>query len=123
MNSTLPPAVADFFKGSTAADPDAWSAPFTEDAEIHDPVGQPPLTGRAAVRERMASFLPYLTEFSGLVPTDAYRAGDSTAVHWTATATMANGRDLAWTGITVFSLDGAGAIREMRAYFDPSIFA
>jgi steroid Delta-isomerase len=123
MNPTMPPAVADFFAGSKAADPDIWASPFATDVEVQDPVGQPSLTGRAAVRERMATFLPYFTEFTGLTPTDAYQSGDSTAVHWTATAITATGRRLAWAGITVFTLNDAGHIQHMRAYFDSSIFS
>jgi steroid delta-isomerase len=123
MNLDLPAAVASFFDGSKAGDPDVWAARFTDDADIHDPVGQPPLTGRAALRDRMAGFLPYFTRFSGLLPTHAYQAGDSTAVRWTATATMASGQDLSWAGITVFTLDDDDMICRLQAFFDASVFA
>jgi steroid delta-isomerase len=119
----LPAAVAAFFTGTRAADPDAWVAAFADDAEIHDPVGTPALRGRAELRDRMAGFLPQLARFSGLVPGDAYVCGPSTAVHWHATATTTTGRDLAWSGITTFGLDDRGRIAHLKVWFDPSVLA
>ncbi|GAB1645358.1 nuclear transport factor 2 family protein [Krasilnikovia sp. MM14-A1259] len=123
MNDKLPTAVADFFGGSRTADPDAWARPLADDALIHDPVGQPPFTGRVAFCERITGFLPHFSRFDGLTPTNAYHGGASVAVHWRATANTATGRELAWTGITVFTLDDHDKICQLRGYFDPSIFA
>ena len=118
----MPPAVLRFFQASQQGDADAWASAFAEDALFHDPVGTPPLEGRAAVHDLVSSVLATFRPFHGLMPTEAHSAGSSVAVAWRGTAVTETGGTVEWSGINVFELDGTGLIREARAYFDRAAF-
>ncbi|MFD5542000.1 nuclear transport factor 2 family protein [Streptomyces sp. NPDC127079] len=118
----MPPAVLQFFQASQNADADAWSSAFAEDALFHDPVGTPPLEGRAAVHDLVVSVITGFSHFFGLTPTEAYTAGASVADTWHGAAITQDHRPVNWSGISVFALDDTGRIREARAYFDRAAF-
>ncbi|CAM5311972.1 nuclear transport factor 2 family protein [Streptomyces aurantiogriseus] len=118
----MPPAVLRFFQASQNRDAEAWSGAFAEDAFFHDPVGTPPLEGRAAVRDLVVSVITGFSPFLGLTPTEAHIAGDSVAVTWHGAAITRDRRPVNWSGISVFELDDTGRIREARAYFDRAAF-
>ncbi|GAA2014404.1 hypothetical protein GCM10009839_06650 [Catenulispora yoronensis] len=119
----LPAPVAAYFAASESGDPRAWSATLAEDAVVRDPVGAPEVRGRAAMFERLSGVLPLLAAFSGLQPDAVHPGGDSFAVSWHATATTVAGKDLAWSGISIFTVGDGGLIAAMDTYFDASIFA
>ncbi|WP_242890451.1 nuclear transport factor 2 family protein [Actinomadura litoris] len=118
----MPPAVLRFFAASQEGDATAWAATFAEDGVFHDPVGQPPLIGRDAIAGFIASVLPRFRPFLGLTPVEAHTVGGFTAVSWRGAAVSLSGTPVNWSGINVYELDGAGLIREARAYFDQRIF-
>lgn len=118
----MPYAVLQFFQASQRGDADAWAASFAEDALFHDPVGTPPLTGRAAIHDLVTSVLTTFRPFFGLTPTEAHTVGDSVAVAWYGAAITHDRRPVNWSGINVFELDDAGLIREAKAYFNRAVF-
>lgn len=118
----MPPAVLQFFQASQNGDADAWADAFAEDALFHDPVGTPPLEGRAAVHDLVTSVLTTFSTFLGLTPTEAHTAGNSVAVTWHGAAITQDLRPVNWSGINVFELDDTGRIREAKAYFNPAAF-
>ncbi|MFM9679192.1 nuclear transport factor 2 family protein [Streptomyces brasiliscabiei] len=64
------PAVLQFFRASQKRDADTWSGAFAEDALYCDPVGTPPLEGRAAVHDLVVSVI---TGFEPLARADSHR--------------------------------------------------
>ncbi|MEU6585598.1 nuclear transport factor 2 family protein [Nocardia sp. NPDC046763] len=119
----MPAAVMQFFTASRSGDADAWAEAFAVDGVFHDPVGEPPIVGRAAIREFIASVLPNFNPFLGLTPREAHTVGNSVAVSWTGAAVTDTGTPVNWSGINVYDLDENRLIREARAYFNRAIFA
>ncbi|RSM99496.1 hypothetical protein DMB42_42075 [Nonomuraea sp. WAC 01424] len=78
----MPAAVLQFFTASQNADADTWAAAFADDGVFHDPVGPPPITGRAAIHRFIASVLPGFHPFLGLTPLQAHTVGNQVAVSW-----------------------------------------
>jgi steroid delta-isomerase len=118
----MPRAVLQFFAASRTGDLDGWAASFAEDALFHDPVGQPPHRGRAAIRAFLGSVVPGFDPFLGLTPLAAYTVGGSVAVSWRGAAVTRAGRPVNWAGINVCELGDDGLIQEARAYFDLAVF-
>ncbi len=118
----MPAAVMQFFTASQTGDADAWAAAFTVDGVFHDPVGEPPIVGRTAIGEFIASVLPNFSPFLGLTPHEAHTAGNAVAVSWTGAAVTLAGTPVNWSGINIYDLDEDGQIREARAYFNRAIF-
>ncbi|MBO1419710.1 nuclear transport factor 2 family protein [Streptomyces sp. FH025] len=119
----MPPAVLQFFHASQRGDAEAWAAAFAENGVFHDPVDTPPLAGRPAIRDFIASVLPRFRPFLGLTPLEAHTVGDKVAVSWRGAAVTLDGRPVNWSGINVYELDGDGLIREAKAYFNHAVFA
>ncbi|GAB2532751.1 nuclear transport factor 2 family protein [Nocardia heshunensis] len=118
----MPAAVMQFFTASQSGDADAWADAFAADGIFHDPVGQPPIVGRPAIREFIASVLPNFDPFLGLTPREAHTVGNAVAVSWTGAAVTDTGNPVNWSGINIYDLDDNGLIREARAYFNRAIF-
>ncbi|GAA3427635.1 nuclear transport factor 2 family protein [Streptosporangium sandarakinum] len=118
----MPAAVMQFFTASQAGDTDAWANAFAENGIFHDPVGQPPIVGRTAIRDFIAGVLPAFQPFLGLTAREVHIVGGSVAVAWSGAAIAANGTAVNWSGINIYDLDQDGLIREAKAYFNRSIF-
>ncbi|MFI6444177.1 nuclear transport factor 2 family protein [Kitasatospora sp. NPDC050543] len=117
----MPNSVLQFFAASQRADADAWAESFAVNAVFHDPVGQPPLHGREAIRARLRSVLPQFRPFIGITPIEAHTVGDLVAVSWRAAAVTRSNRPVNWSGINIYQLDSHGLIREAKAYFNQSV--
>ncbi|MFI6920476.1 nuclear transport factor 2 family protein [Nonomuraea spiralis] len=118
----MPAAVLQFFTASQNADADTWAAAFADDGVFHDPVGPPPITGRAAIHRFIASVLPGFHPFLGLTPLQAHTVGNQVAVSWRGAAVALDGTPVNWSGINVYELDDTGLIKEAKAYFNSAIF-
>ncbi|HZS08337.1 MAG TPA: nuclear transport factor 2 family protein [Blastocatellia bacterium] len=115
----LQKVVADYFAATRAMDREAWVATFAADAVSYDPVGAPPMKGHDAFR-RFFDGITGAFERVGLTENQVFIAGDSAAVKWTGNGVGKNGRAVTFEGIDVFEIDGAGKIRELRAWWDPA---
>lgn len=118
----MPRSVLDFFLASQRADAHAWAAAFSAGAVFHDPVGQPPIVGRAAIRKRISSILPNFRPFLGITPQEAHVTGDFVAVSWHAAAVTLGNRPVNWSGINIFHLAADGLVDECSAYFNYAVF-
>ncbi|WP_225731933.1 MULTISPECIES: nuclear transport factor 2 family protein [unclassified Nocardia] len=118
----MPPAVLQFFRASQDGDADTWAAAFAEDGVFHDPVGTPPIVGRTAIRDFIASVLPGFDPFLGLTPLIAHTVGDNVAVAWRGAAITPDGKPVNWSGINIYELAESGRIAVAKAYFDAAIF-
>ncbi|MFF3373933.1 nuclear transport factor 2 family protein [Streptomyces sp. NPDC002680] len=116
-----PAAVPQFFRASQEGDADSWAKAFAEDGVSNDPIGTPPLTGRAAIHDFLASTLRNFQPFLGLTPTEAHTVGHHVAVSWRGAAVTSEDRPVNWSGITINELDD-GLIRNAKAYFNGAAF-
>jgi steroid delta-isomerase len=118
----MPRAVLQFFRASQDGDADAWAMAFAEDGVFHDPIGTPPIVGRAAIREFIAGVLPNFHPFLGLTPVEAHTIGRHVAVSWRGAAVALDGKPVNWSGINIYELDEEGLIRDAKAYFNSAVF-
>ncbi|MFH8837261.1 nuclear transport factor 2 family protein [Streptomyces sp. NPDC017868] len=118
----MPSAVAQFFRASQNGDATAWAAAFAEDGAFHDPVGTPPIIGRAAIHDFIASVLPDFQPFLGLTPLEAHTVGSRVAVSWRGAAVALSGKPVNWSGINIYELAEDGLIQDAKAYFNHAVF-
>jgi thiamine-phosphate diphosphorylase len=101
-----------------AGDRDAWVALFAEHGLQHDPVGEPPRRGRAEIAawwERAVA--PY--EAIIMEPKRITVNGSEAALVWRIVERL-DGKQRAFEGIDIITLDAQGLISEIRAYWDRS---
>ena len=110
--------IDDYFAGINALDADAWLSTFAPDATSYEP-GQPPLTGHEALR---AFFNGVAGGFSSLHfnADETFAVGNEAAVKWSAHGTGHNGKEATFAGIDVFTVNDAGLITTLRAYWNPA---
>jgi steroid delta-isomerase len=113
------PTIDAYFAGITAKDFEAVAACFADATHHEDPVGSP-------VNHSPAGVKAFLDQIGGLFatvdlrPRCAYRCGDEYAVVWDGQGTGMNGAQVAFEGVDVIALDGAGRIATLRAFWDPA---
>lgn len=112
-------AVADYFAAIRAMDIDSWLSTFAEDAVSHDPVGAPPLSGHAALRQFFEGIAGAF-ERVGLFEDQVFINGNEAAVKWTGRGTGKNGREVSFEGIDVFEVNEEGKIQTVRGYWNPA---
>lgn len=110
----------------TAGDREGWLACYAPDAVLRDPVGGSPLDPHAqGLRGREARELfwdlaigPHRVEFdiAAVHPSGAEAAVVARVRTW-----LSNGAETAYNGVFVYTVDAAGAITELRGYWDPAV--
>ena len=116
---TIQKVVADYFAAIRAMDADAWAATFAEDGITHDPVGTPPHQGHAAIRQFLLGIASAFEQI-GLTEDQVFIAGNEAAVKWTGRGVGRNGRQVTFEGIDVITVNEAGKIQTVRAYWNPA---
>jgi len=108
-----------YFAGIRDRDEGRWLATFSDDAVCHDPVGATPAEGKASLHE---SWRVLSAPFKRLIitPCATFHCGSGAAVHWAASATGVNEREVSFEGITVFEFAPDGRIQTLMAYWDPA---
>ena len=112
-------AVRAYFLAIRAMDPDAIANTFAEDGTTCDPMGAPPIAGRAAVREFFQSIFKNFRSVA-LNEDSVFVAGSGAAVKWTGTGTSASGKEVKFEGIDVFEVNQDGKIQNIWAYWNPA---
>jgi steroid Delta-isomerase len=56
----------------------------------------------------------------GLTEDQVFIAGNQAAVKWTATGVSKRGNNVRFEGIDVFTINEAGKIQELQAYWNPA---
>ena len=112
-------AVRAYFLAIRAMDPDAIANTFAEDGTTCDPMGAPPISGRAGIRE---FFVSIFKNFKSAALTEdlVFVAGNGAAVKWTGTGTSASGKEVKFEGIDVFEINQDGKVQNIRAYWNPA---
>lgn len=112
-------AVRGYFLAIRAMDAEAFANSFAESGITCDPMGTPPISGRAAVREFFESICKNFKSVS-LNEEAVFVAGNGAAVKWTGEGTSINGKDVKFEGIDVFEIDDEGKIQNLWAYWNPA---
>ena len=112
-------AVRGYFLAIRAMDADAFANSFAEDGTTFDPVGAPGITGRAAIREFLASICKNFKTV-GLTEDSVFVAGNGAAVKWTGRGTSSNGKEVKFEGVDVFEMNEDGKIQTVHAYWNPA---
>jgi len=100
-------------------DQQAWVNTFAEDAVSNDPVGALPIKGHQKLGEFFQTITAAFKEV-GLTENDVFIAGNSAAVKWTGKGTSKQGRAVHFEGIDVFTINEAGKIETLHAYWNPA---
>ncbi len=112
-------AVAEYFAALRAMDAERWANTFAENAVSHDPVGAPPINGRAELRQFLQNiFMAF--EKVGLTEDHVFINGNEAAVKWTGRGVSKNGREVMFEGIDVIEVNDKGLIQTVRAYWNPA---
>jgi steroid Delta-isomerase len=98
-------------------DLDLFADLYAEDGVLEDPVGTPPLRGRAAIREFLASGRALIAR--AITTIHAVKlCGDECAVHWSVEVHSVRGQTMTYDGIGLFMFDGAGKLRHVKEYYE-----
>ena len=109
--------VASYFAATRTMDVEAWMVTFAADAVSHDPVGEKPLEGHAAIKQFFLG-LAEIFESVGLTEDFVTVNGNEAAVKWTGRGLGKNGRLVTFEGIDLFTFNEAGQIENLRAYWN-----
>ena len=110
-----------YFRAITALDASAFVGSFAEDGASHDPEGAPPHEGPEGLRAFFDG-IAALCETCEIKPTSVFVAGSGAAVPWTLTARGKNGKEATAEGVDVITVNAAGTIQEVHAYWNPESF-
>jgi steroid delta-isomerase len=108
-----------YFAALRAMDQQAWVNTFAQDAVSYDPVGAPAINGHQRLGEFFQTITAAFKEV-GLTEKDVFIAGNGAAVKWTGKGTSKQGRVVRFEGIDVFTINEAGKIATLHAYWNPA---
>ena len=106
-----------YFDNMAAMNALGWLEIFSEDAVIHDPVGDPP----RLVHKDSQQFFKMLSNFfekMELSKDDIFFVKNGAAVKWTMQVVTKNGRHATSEGISVFEINHIGKIQKVSSYWD-----
>ena len=112
-------AVRAYFLAIRAMDAEAFANTFAEDGTTCDPMGAPPITGRAGIQEFFQSICKNFKSVS-LEEESIFVAGNGAAVKWTGKGTSNSGKEVKFEGIDVFEINTDGKIQNVWAYWNPA---
>lgn len=115
---TVHQIIQEYFAAISTLNCEAWIATFAADAVSHEP-GNPPLAGHDALR---AFFNGVAGGFETIEmkPDQIFAVGNEAGVKWSAHGTGKNGRQVAFEGVDVFTVNDTGKIQLIKAYWDPA---
>ena len=106
-----------YFDNMAAMNAEGWLEIFSEDALIHDPVGNPP----RLVRKDSQQFFKILSNFFEkieLSKDNIFFVKNGAAVKWTMQVVAKSGRHATAEGISVFEINDIGKIQKVSSYWD-----
>lgn len=111
-------AVRAYFLAIRAMDAEAFANTFAEDGTTCDPMGAPPITGRAGICEFFQSICKNFKSVA-LDEESIFVAGSGAAVKWIGKGTSTSGKEVRFEGIDVFEVNAEGKIQNVWAYWNP----
>ena len=112
-------AVRGYFLAIRAMDADAFANSFAEDGTTCDPMGAPPISGRAGLREFFQSICKNFKSVA-LTEDSVFVAGNGAGVKWTGRGISISGKEVNFEGIDVFEVNHEGKIQNLWAYWNPA---
>jgi steroid delta-isomerase len=109
--------IARYFAAIRALDAESWLATFAVDAVNYEP-GGPPLEGHESMRMFFNGVAGGF-ESIDMTPDQIFIVGAEAAVKWSARGAGKNGRRVAFEGVDLFTINNAGKIQVLKAYWDP----
>jgi len=110
-------AVDAYFASIRSLDVTKYLAALAADATVQDPVGTPVLTTQDARRAFYTGIASLFTHIS-VDPDQTYINGNQAAVKWTGHATSNGGKEIDFDGIDVLTVNDAGTVQTVMAYWD-----
>ncbi len=111
-----------FTAAMQGTDFDAFAALYAEDGVLEDPVGTPPLRGRAAIREFLAAGRQLIAH-GDITVHEVMACGLEVAARWSGSLRLVTGDSVALTGIGVFTFADAEHVRHVREFYDVALIA
>lgn len=106
-----------YFDNMAAMNAEGWLEIFSEDALIHDPVGNPP----RLVHKDSHHFFKILSNFFEkieLSKDNIFFVKNGAAVKWTMQVVAKSSRHATAEGISVFEINDIGKIQKVSSYWD-----
>lgn len=111
-----------FTAAMQSTDLDEYTAMLTEDCVLEDPVGTPPLRGRAAIREFLAAGRERIAGANWTVH-EVMACGREVAARWSCALRFVSGGEHTVDGIGVFTFAESACVCHIREFYDASFFA
>lgn len=106
-----------YFDNMAAMNAQGWLEIFSENAVIHDPVGDPP----RLVHKNSQQFFKMMSNFfekMELSKDNVFFVKNGAAVKWTMQVVAKNGYRATSEGISVFEINDIGKIQKVSSYWD-----
>ena len=113
--------IEDAFAGLITFDVQRVIQHFADDAVLEDPVGTPPMQGKQAIADYLATF-PTLFSQMKLYSLDIKPGGQEAGVKWRLRFTTKTGKTFFLEGIGFFKFNQDGKIHSEKAFFDLEYF-
>ena len=114
---TTTSSIHDYFHAVSTLDRAAYLACFSQEATVRDPYGGRPFQGHEGLN-KLFNGLERTWESLTMAPGELFAADDRVATQWRASGTAKSGKAAEFAGINVFTLDDAGLIAQLDAYWD-----
>jgi len=109
-----------YFNAALYEPVDVYLDLLTEDVILEDPVGTPPLRGRAAIGQYLSAGRAML-ERADYEVRDVIACGRESAARWSAHLRTKRGQELAVEGIGTFTFNEEGKLRHVREFYDAAL--
>ena len=113
--------IEDAFAGLITFDVQRVIQHFADDAVLEDPVGTPPMQGKQAIADYLATF-PTLFSQMKLYSLDIKPGGQGAGVKWRLRFTTKTGKTFFLEGIGFFKFNQDGKIQSEKEFFDLEYF-
>lgn len=100
---------------------DQWSELFTPDAQVFDPVGNPPSNPQTDSKQFFDMLLEK-NESLVVEPESVFIVGNEIAVKWRLHAVTKSQKEASAEGISTFVISESGKIQKVCAYWDDKAF-
>ena len=113
--------IEDAFAGLISFDAQRVLQHYADDAVLEDPVGTPPMQGKAAIAAYLASF-PTLFNQMKLYSLNIKPGGQEAGVTWRIRFTTKTGKVFFLEGTGLFKFNDQGLIQSEKQFFDLAYF-
>ena len=106
-----------YFANMAAMNAEGWLAIFAEDALIYDPVDSPPKKIHQDAKDFFALISRFFAKME-ITQDYVFIADNEAAAKWKMSVVAKNSKTASSDGISVFTINEAGKIQQVRSYWD-----